>query len=221
MLSFSTMRSSNISYMLLYQHLQLASSLIMSVWSSSVRSLETFLLHLIQSDTGDAFLKYLSSIYVFVTRPAQKEGSLHIYRQKIISNRSLLLNASRSGLPQYIQARPFSFRLWQPPNFSVQTNDHDSCIHRGQTQNEESIADVDMLPADVLELEKTNDAERVLSEKSAAPEESEIPAESSKPKRKSKKKQLEDQSSQWLGDKVHLGTQQRDCFPLIHITGCS
>lgn len=70
---------------------------------------------------GDAFLKYLSSIYVFVANPAQKEGALHVLRQRIISNRSLLRNAISSGLPQYIQARPFTFKSWQPPNFSVES----------------------------------------------------------------------------------------------------
>jgi endoribonuclease Dicer len=68
---------------------------------------------------GDAYLKYLSSIYLFVTNPTQHEGALHIARQRIISNRSLLKNADRSGLPQYIQSKPFTSRAWLPPNFRV------------------------------------------------------------------------------------------------------
>jgi len=69
--------------------------------------------------SGDAYLKYLSSIYLFVTNPTLHEGALHMARQRIISNRSLLKNADRSGLPQYIQSKPFTSRMWRPPNFSI------------------------------------------------------------------------------------------------------
>ena len=68
---------------------------------------------------GDAFLKYLSSVYAFVTNPSLSEGSLHIARQKIISNKSLLQNATRIGLPAYIQSKAFAFKSWQPPRFQV------------------------------------------------------------------------------------------------------
>ncbi|KAF8192504.1 hypothetical protein BJ912DRAFT_263253 [Pholiota molesta] len=44
---------------------------------------------------GDAFLKYLASIYVFVTNPSLSEGALHVARQKIISNKSLLVHSTR------------------------------------------------------------------------------------------------------------------------------
>ena len=66
---------------------------------------------------GDAFLKYLSSVYAFVTNPSLSEGSLHIARQKIISNKSLLQNATRVGLPAYIQSKAFAYKSWHPPNF--------------------------------------------------------------------------------------------------------
>ena len=68
---------------------------------------------------GDAYLKYLSSIYLFVTFPSTPEGALHILRQKIISNRSLLRNANRCGLPQYIQSKTFTLKSWSPPGFHV------------------------------------------------------------------------------------------------------
>ncbi|KAJ3502176.1 hypothetical protein NLJ89_g9005 [Agrocybe chaxingu] len=68
---------------------------------------------------GDAFLKYLSSVYVFVTNPSLNEGSLHVARQKIISNRSLLFHSTRVGLPAYIQSKVFTYKAWQPPNFRV------------------------------------------------------------------------------------------------------
>jgi endoribonuclease Dicer len=66
---------------------------------------------------GDAFLKYLSTVYVFVTYPSHSEGALHTARQRIISNKSLFQNASHVGLPAYIQAKPFAPRQWRPPNF--------------------------------------------------------------------------------------------------------
>ena len=51
--------------------------------------------------TGDAFLKYLSTIYVFVTNPTFSEGALHSERQQLISNKSLFHNARHKGLPAY------------------------------------------------------------------------------------------------------------------------
>jgi endoribonuclease Dicer len=68
---------------------------------------------------GDSYLKYLSSIYLFVTSPAQHEGALHSARLRIISNKALFLNAESVGLASYIQARPFVARQWSPPNFTV------------------------------------------------------------------------------------------------------
>jgi endoribonuclease Dicer len=69
--------------------------------------------------SGDAYLKYLSSIYLFVTNPTMHEGMLHIARQKIISNKSLLVNSDKSGLPQYIQSKPFIAKMWLPLGYKV------------------------------------------------------------------------------------------------------
>jgi endoribonuclease Dicer len=68
---------------------------------------------------GDAYLKYLSSIYLFVTNPAQHEGALHSARLRIISNKALFVNAEGVGLAPYIQAKPLSPRQWTPPNYTV------------------------------------------------------------------------------------------------------
>ncbi|KAG6855112.1 hypothetical protein C0991_006041 [Blastosporella zonata] len=68
---------------------------------------------------GDAFLKYMSSTYLFVTHPAHKEGSLHDERQGLISNKSLYRCADRAGVPNYIQSKLFSPRVWAPPFFTV------------------------------------------------------------------------------------------------------
>jgi hypothetical protein len=69
--------------------------------------------------SGDAYLKYLSSVYVFVTNPSQHEGALHSARLRIISNRALLLNGDNARLPPFIQAKAFVAKIWQPPNFYV------------------------------------------------------------------------------------------------------
>ncbi|KAJ7937137.1 ribonuclease III [Mycena leptocephala] len=66
---------------------------------------------------GDSFLKYLSSIYVFVNEPSNKEGALHIARQQIVSNSTLFRSCDTAGLPSYVQSKPFSSKSWQPPNF--------------------------------------------------------------------------------------------------------
>ncbi|KAH9062879.1 ribonuclease III [Lactarius vividus] len=68
---------------------------------------------------GDAYLKYLSSIYLFVTNPSQHEGALHSARLRIISNRALFFNAENAGLAPYIQAKPLVPKQWYPPNFTV------------------------------------------------------------------------------------------------------
>lgn len=68
---------------------------------------------------GDAYLKYLSSIYLFVTSPAQHEGALHAARLRIISNKALFLNTESVGLAPYIQAKPLVPKQWNPPNFTV------------------------------------------------------------------------------------------------------
>ncbi|KAJ3869715.1 hypothetical protein EV359DRAFT_69777 [Lentinula novae-zelandiae] len=61
---------------------------------------------------GDAFLKLLSSIYIFVM-------------QAIIANKSLLRNAVAVGLPAFIQSRPFSFKGWHPPGISSRNTNED------------------------------------------------------------------------------------------------
>ncbi|KAJ4482678.1 hypothetical protein C8R41DRAFT_922061 [Lentinula lateritia] len=74
---------------------------------------------------GDAFLKLLSSIYIFVMYPEADEASMHNYRQAIIANKSLLRNAVAVGLPAFIQSRPFSFKGWHPPGISSRNTNED------------------------------------------------------------------------------------------------
>jgi endoribonuclease Dicer len=171
---------------------------------------------LTESCLGDAFLKYLSSVYVFVTNPAQHEGALHVSRQRIISNKSLLHNANQAGLSQYIQSKPFTLRLWQPTNFSVlpfpQANSRPDAVNEGDKEGENGLDEGDaskiLYPGDAGECLSQAPAQgRPLpsDEVSTAPSLEEVaqPVDGSQPKKKSKKqRQLEELNSQMLGDKV-------------------
>ncbi|KAJ7638731.1 hypothetical protein FB45DRAFT_976818 [Roridomyces roridus] len=94
---------------------------------------------------GDSFLKYLTSIYVFVNEPANKEGALHFARQNIISNRALFRNFQSAGLPPYVQSRPFGFKFWLPPNFRVSDPQGEtqgaSAASRKRMDNEQRLGD--------------------------------------------------------------------------------
>lgn len=109
---------------------------------------------------GDAFLKYLSSVYAFVTNPSLSEGSLHIARQKIISNKSLLQNATRIGLPAYIQSKAFAFKSWQPPHFQV----HIPPKMQKDTKSQTIAENIDTLNNDSSVLDADLDANQALDE---------------------------------------------------------
>lgn len=138
---------------------------------------------------GDAYLKYLSSIYLFVTNPNKHEGILHLARQKIISNRALLVNADKSGLPQYIQSKPFLPKMWLPRGYTVvRPEPKSTATHkesRGNTnmeiKEERSSPDPNGLPT-------------------SANEDKSLTIKADEQKLKSKKS-LYDEDHQWLGDK--------------------
>jgi endoribonuclease Dicer len=144
---------------------------------------------------GDAFLKYLSTIYVFVTYPSHSEGSLHTARLRIISNKSLFQNASHVGLPAYIQAKPFAPRQWHPPNFEL--DQPSRAPGNKATQGSTAGDDVeDSQAMDAVWQSSLDPApERPLS-RTESPT-AYVPPQ--KPKKQSKK-QSEDR--QWLGNKV-------------------
>jgi len=163
-------------------------------------------------------LKYLSSIYVFVMNPAQHEGALHIARQRIISNRSLLQNATRVGLPQFIQAKPFTVKPWQPPNFAVLPNNgivqsSSVCSIEGDENNaedehvESDAKDTADPGAAEPSAQPTVQADTLTETVSVTPAADGAagsqPSAASRSKRRAKKKRQQDeQNNQWLGDKV-------------------
>ncbi|KAK7061646.1 hypothetical protein R3P38DRAFT_2494335 [Favolaschia claudopus] len=99
--------------------------------------------------TGDAVLKYMASIYVFVIEPSNTEGALHTARQLIISNSALFLSSGRSGLPAYVQSKPFTIKSWQPPNFKISEENEKARSNRQKKENEQRLGD--KISADVAE----------------------------------------------------------------------
>ncbi|RDB22674.1 Dicer-like protein 1 [Hypsizygus marmoreus] len=122
---------------------------------------------------GDAFLKYMATIYVFVMNTSASEGNLHTARQHLISNKFLFQYARRTALPSYIQSKSFAPKLWRPPNFMTPS----------QPQNH---APGDPTPGP--------------SEDQAAPIVVDATTERQKSKKKKKNKAQDD--IQWLGDKA-------------------
>ncbi|EIN10713.1 ribonuclease III [Punctularia strigosozonata HHB-11173 SS5] len=89
---------------------------------------------------GDAFLKYLASVYVYVTRQGG-EGALHNARQKLIANDYLMDCAVRVGLPPYIQSAAFAYKYWAPHNVRVlaRPTDDMTCGPSQDANGEKSI----------------------------------------------------------------------------------
>lgn len=133
--------------------------------------------------SGDSFLKYLASVYVFVTNPAQHEGALHAARQRIISNKVLMQNADRIGLPQYVQSKPFSHKLWYPPNFTVDPLLLSAVVDPAGSGDEINVtADMSQDKQDPVSQDEDKNPSNVS---------------------KKKKRKLRDENvTQWLGDKV-------------------
>ncbi|KAH9999338.1 hypothetical protein BJV77DRAFT_1058384 [Russula vinacea] len=178
---------------------------------------------------GDAYLKYLSSIYLFVTNPAQHEGALHSARLRIISNKALFINAESVGLAPYIQAKPLAPRQWNPPNFTVipppppktSTPENASAGNNDVTGREtgadiltsqdderekkehdltvDSVKSSDSVVHEGIVVERTSHDGDI--DEGAAPDGVPKPAVGQLPSRKSKK---DDQNEQWLGEKVNV-----------------
>ncbi|KAF9820990.1 hypothetical protein IEO21_00967 [Rhodonia placenta] len=123
---------------------------------------------------GDALLKYVASIYCFVTMPGVRENALHVARQDIISNKALLAGAVRAGLPPYIQSKPFVIKTWQPTPMAA-ADAVAGATSRTETQVGASIQ------------------QNVPGGESS---------QASKVKRGKKQRQQDEQDTQWLGDKT-------------------
>lgn len=129
--------------------------------------------------------------------PAQHEGALHTTRQRIISNKTLMQSADRTGLPQYIQGKPFSYKHWQPPNFTTSPLPGSNATEHGTVGDEKSVASGRVRIDD--------SATCINCESDVNP-----PSTSA-----TKKKSRDDSATQWLGDKVAISCplQETHLFP--------
>ena len=125
--------------------------------------------------------------------PTQHEGALHTTRQRIISNKTLMESADRTGLPQYIQGKPFSYKHWQPPNFTISPLPGSSGTeHHGPVGDEKSVASGRVHTDDsVGSVNRDRDVN--------------LPYTGS-----TKKKSQDDGETQWLGDKVAISCLLRE-----------
>lgn len=150
--------------------------------------------------TGDAFLKYVSSVYLFVTQPTQAEGVLHMSRQKIISNRILFQAASQVGLPQYIQAQPVTFKGWSLPNSLLE---NDSVPTGGDNDKMEVTTITPQYPTGQIMASGSRRDEQSVPIPSET-ESSGGKKVSTQNKKKRTKGGPKDAHIQWLGDKVSV-----------------
>lgn len=68
---------------------------------------------------GDSFLKFSSTIRLYIIHSVMNEGQLHIQRTKIISNAALREHALRLELYKYVANGTFQRRTWMPVKFVV------------------------------------------------------------------------------------------------------
>lgn len=152
---------------------------------------------------------------MFVTNPTQNEGSLHISRQKVISNRALLQAAIRIDIPPYVRSTLFNTKSWVPPNFiTLALTGKDKTKGagaggKGEGEGPAAGGDDDASPSNMSpETTKGNKStlpslERARSASEGVPSELDSAASSKKKKPKRAKKTNEDEGpTQPLGDKV-------------------
>ena len=89
---------------------------------------------------GDSFLKFSSTIRLYIVNPAKDEGQLHASRIRIISNKALLGHATSLELYRFISSTPFHRKSWRPPHFTVDNKEWES-VQKHQLSNK-TLADV-------------------------------------------------------------------------------
>ncbi|KAG0057140.1 Dicer-like protein 1 [Linnemannia elongata] len=89
---------------------------------------------------GDSFLKFSSTIRLYIVNPAKDEGQLHASRIRIISNKALLGHATSLELYRFISSTPFHRKSWRPPYFTIDKKEWES-VQKHQLSNK-TLADV-------------------------------------------------------------------------------
>ncbi|KAF8932138.1 hypothetical protein EDD21DRAFT_378171 [Dissophora ornata] len=68
---------------------------------------------------GDSFLKFTSTIRLYIVNPSKDEGHLHANRIRVISNKALLGHSTKLELYRYVSSTPFPRKSWRPTRFIV------------------------------------------------------------------------------------------------------
>ncbi|CAM0138922.1 unnamed protein product [Umbelopsis sp. WA50703] len=74
---------------------------------------------------GDSFLKFVTTIRLYIMFPLSHEGQLHCQRIRIICNKALYRSARRLQIYRHITSQPFNRRRWRPPHFKKETDVED------------------------------------------------------------------------------------------------
>ncbi|KAI4522283.1 ribonuclease III [Schizophyllum commune Loenen D] len=89
---------------------------------------------------GDAFLKYLASLHLFVmSHHNDSEGKLHAARRPLISNQKLMECSLALGLPSFVIGKPFVIRFWAPANFRM--NPPGGSAEKGKEKEQGKVAE--------------------------------------------------------------------------------
>ncbi|KAI5893780.1 uncharacterized protein SCHCODRAFT_02747718 [Schizophyllum commune H4-8] len=89
---------------------------------------------------GDAFLKYLASLHLFVmSHHNDSEGKLHAARRPLISNQKLMECSLALGLPSFVIGKPFVIRFWGPANFRM--NPPGGSAEKGKEKEQGKVAE--------------------------------------------------------------------------------
>ncbi|KAJ3038714.1 Dicer-like protein 1 [Rhizophlyctis rosea] len=83
---------------------------------------------------GDAFLKVLQTVHLFVHHPERQEGWLSVARNRAENNGVLQEHAVQTGVAGFVLSEPLSRRTWVPPS----TDD----VTVMQEQGDKTLADV-------------------------------------------------------------------------------
>ncbi|KAG2171419.1 hypothetical protein INT43_009080 [Umbelopsis isabellina] len=74
---------------------------------------------------GDSFLKFVTTIRLYIMFPVSHEGQLHCQRIRIICNKALYRSARRLQIYRHITSQPFNRRRWRPPHFKKDTDEEE------------------------------------------------------------------------------------------------
>lgn len=150
---------------------------------------------------------------------------MHVARQRIISNRSLLQRARESDVPQYILAKPFTPKMWIPYNFKFAKRVIEPAL-ADTTPSDARRIDMPLSFARKRSADEMLEVGELVEAEPAAEDQEGQSAEAPEPtteqgkavvhkqiskttnSSKQRRRSWEDTRVQWLGDKVHatLGT---------------